>query len=552
MLVTFLPNNIKIQTETVTNLFQIARENGIDLGGICSGNKTCGKCKVLITKGNTREFLEEERNALTEEELTSGIRLACCFLVSEDTCVILKENSRSKISSEVFINRSGRKADSPADTPSRNFKRADTKDGSCNPLSYDYGIALDIGTTSVAAELWNIKAGERLGQISVLNPQHRYGADVISRITYAMADEAHLIRLTELIRECCNNLVHELAKRHNIKMKNIGFLAAAANTTMSHLFSGRPVDLLSKVPFTGVSYDSEVRKPSDMGIDINPDGCIYIMPGIGGHVGSDTLGCIIAAGLGYTKGPVLLVDIGTNGEIVLAEHGNITVCSTAAGPAFEGASLYQGMRAVEGAITQVDIKQGKITVDYIGSDNPDIKPAGICGSGIIEAVSELYRNGIMDATGRLSGEAGNRNYISLWEEKGKEVRITQKDIRELQLAKGAISAGMKILLKKQGIGPEDVDKIYLAGAFGSSVNLQKAVHIGLLPEKKPNQIEYMGNGSLAGAARLILGKISIREAERIGKSAKHLELALCGEFEEEFMNAVSFPKYKSRHRAGRK
>lgn len=533
MLITFLPINIKIQAEAGINLFQTARENGIGISGVCSGNKTCGKCKVLITKGNHREYKKEELELLNQKELEQGIRLACCFTVREDTCVILSEEDtrhvsdfKSDVSPEGNWMLKGKSGDEEGFTRD-NFK---------------YGIAFDLGTTSVAAELWNLTTGKSLLQISALNPQSSYGADVISRITYALSKTENRERLTMLIRQCCNRLIHELTEECKINITDIGKVTAAGNTTMVHLFLGRPVDTLSKVPFTGISYEGEERKPCDMDFDMNENGVIYVLPGIGGHVGSDTLGCIVSNDLYETQETILLVDIGTNGEIVLARGGTLIVCSTAAGPAFEGAALYQGMRAVKGAITQVKISNGMIRVEYIGSDIPGIKPEGICGSGIIEAASELLKNGMMDTTGRLLGEAGDKNYISLWKEGNKEVRVTQKDIRELQLAKGAIYAGMKILLKKEGITFDDVDKIYLAGAFGTNLDVKKAMHIGLIPDINPDKYRYIGNGALAGAAMLLLDKISRSAAEQIAKKASHLELALREDFETEFMNAVSFPE----------
>jgi uncharacterized 2Fe-2S/4Fe-4S cluster protein (DUF4445 family) len=529
--ITFLPINIKIQAEAGSNLFQTARENGIGISGVCSGNKTCGKCKVLITKGKQKEFKKEESEFLTKKELEQGIRLACCFLVCEDTCVILPE--------EETEHRYGFKDDFTTDShPMLKGKSEDSDSINEEDLNKDrsnkfiYGISFDIGTTSVAAELWNLATGKSLSQISTLNPQSSYGADVISRITYAISNTKNREKLTMLIRQCCK-----------INLTDICKATAAGNTTMTHLFLDRPVDTLSKVPFIGISYEGEERKPSDMGFDMNEKGVIYVLPGIGGHVGSDTLGCIISSGIYDTRETILIVDIGTNGEIVLARGGKLTVCSTAAGPAFEGAALYQGMRAVKGAITQVKINSnGSISTEYIGSDIPGIKPEGICGSGIIEAASELLKNDMMDITGRLLGEAGDKNYISLWKEGNKEVRVTQKDIRELQLAKGAVYAGMKILLNYEGINFDDLDKIYLAGAFGTNLNVEKAIHIGLIPDIDPDKYRYIGNGALAGAAMLLLNKITWEAAEQIAKTASHLELALREDFEEEFMNAVSFPE----------
>lgn len=538
MIISFLPINCKIETNSGSNLFSAAIENGIDLGGVCSGNKTCGKCKVLITKGNNLEFRKEEMDLLTESERKRGIRLACCFTIVEDTCVILLHNE-NRSGNVTFKNKK-----EIVDHKSNEIISEKESSKIERPLtgkSQNYGIAIDLGTTSVAAKLWNLNTGKSLGQMSVLNPQSRYGADVLSRITYAAESPENRLMLTDLIRKGCNTLIRELAGRSQIKPSNIKAITAAGNTIMTNLFLGREVDKLAKIPFTGISYEGEERSPSDMGFEISEDGSLYVLPGIGGHVGADTLGCILACSLYDTKETILLVDIGTNGEIVLSRKGKMTVCSTAAGPAFEGASLYQGMRAVNGAITKVFINKGNISIDYIGAGNGNIEPVGICGSGIIEAASEFYRNGIIDAAGRFLGTAGEKNYITLWKDNEKEIRVTQKDIRELQLAKGAIYAGIELLLMQEEISSAAVDKIYLAGAFGSGINIKKAFHIGLLPDIGTDRVDYIGNGALAGASKILFNQISRSKAEQISRSARHLELALCDNFQEEFLKALSFP-----------
>lgn len=535
--------NKKIQINAGSNLFHAAMENGIDFGGVCSGNRTCGKCKAMITKGNNRKYSKEERKLLTEEERNSGIRLTCCFTITEDTCVIIsgKKEKQSQVS---------RKEDKIEDSFGNLLTNSLAKE--------HYGIALDIGTTSVAARLWNLDRKEFIDEISTKNPQSLYGADVITRITYANSSGDNVRRLAYLIRECCNTLLLRLSAEHNINTNQIEAAVITANTTMSHLFLGKSVEKLAKVPFQGISYEGVKLKASDVGFQMHPNGQVYVMPGIAGHVGSDTLGCILAKDLNHAKGNHLLVDIGTNGEIVLAKEGELMVCSTAAGPAFEGASLHQGMRAIEGAISKVNIRNNLIEVELIGPEKGsaltysmnrngkavgeigDIYPIGICGSGVIEAISELLNNHIMDETGRLLGQEGDNNYVTLWKHHDKEVILTQKDIRELQLAKGAIYTGIMLLLKEAELSKSQLNYIYLAGAFGSSIDLKKAVHIGLLPPIEPDRINYIGNGALDGASKVLLGQISKAETESISKKIKHLELALCKEFQEEFLKAVNF------------
>lgn len=520
MIISFLPLNKKIQVEAGVNLYQAARENGIDLGGICSGYKSCGKCKALITKGNIKKYEPEELRLLSKDELDSGMRLTCCFTVVEDTCVILSTNRFN------------------TDQISKKSDKIAIREESNNN---QYGIAFDIGTTSVVAELWNLNEKEKLGQVSKQNPQTLYGADVISRITYANLSIDHLKKLSDTIRKCCNELIRELLDQYNIDRYSVESVVIAANTTMTHLFLNNSVQNMLRIPFIGNLYEGVEKKASQIGMEVHPKASVYIMPGIGGHVGSDTVACILAKDLLHINGNVLLIDIGTNGEIVLSKDGRLTACSTAAGPAFEGASLHQGMRAIDGAITKIEINQENITVDFIGSEKGNAYPIGICGSGVIESVSELLNHGIIDDTGRLLGIAGTKNYVTLWEETDRQVILTQKDIRELQLAKAAIYAGMCILLREEKITFSQLDKLYLAGAFGSNINIEKAINIGLLPNINPSKIEYIGNGALTGASKLLLSEVNKQDAEQIRLNTKHLELALSNDFQNEFINAISLP-----------
>lgn len=567
--------NQKLIVDAGSNLFHAALENGINLGGDCAGNKTCGKCKALITKGNNKKYREEELKYLTEEERNIGIRLACCFTITEDTCVIISDKNEKQSNKENKIKQSQKiwnNTTSIEQSKESQFSKAGNRvilenESLSNTLKNEwngnlenihYGIVFDIGTTSVVARLWNLEQKNVVDEISTHNPQSLYGADVITRMTYANSNPDNLRRLTNLIRECCNNLLLYLATEHNINKIQIESVVVTANTTMTHLFLGKSVEKFAKVPFERISYDGVELKAYDLGFHMNPNGQIYIMPGIAGHVGSDTLSCILAKDLNQVKGNHLLVDIGTNGEIVLAKAGELMVCSTAAGPAFEGASLHQGMRAIEGAISQVNIKNHTIEVTIISTEkertfiyNKDMKmqttaevrdtyPIGICGSGVIEAVSELLSNHILDKTGRLLGQAGENNYITLWKNDDKEVKLTQKDIREFQLAKGAIYAGIVLLLKKAKLSVSQLDHIDLAGAFGSNIDLNKAIHIGLLPPIGADKINYIGNGALDGASRVLLGEISKIEVERISKKIKHLELALSDDFQDEFLKAMNF------------
>ncbi len=552
MEVLFLPINQKITVNHGENLFQASREHGIDLGGVCSGGKTCGKCKVLITKGNTSPLALEELNTLTEEEIRRGMRLACCFSCTQDTCVILLDTNITKAhaktdmncsSSDVYngnVNNSNEKL--------RNEKLSNEKPDNENTSIYDsknlsgsYGVAIDIGTTQVAALLWDIEKRCVLCEKSEPNPQYLYGMDVISRITFGSKSNANAEVLCKLIQKCCNQIINQMVSETNVNPKKIESIVVVGNTTMIHIFLERPLSNLLKVPFSNINYDGVECRAIDLGFLEYKDALIYVLPGIHGHVGSDTMGCIIEKNLHSIKGITLLVDIGTNGEIVLAKDGKIVVCSTAAGPAFEGATLQQGMVAKEGAITSVRIVGDKISVDYIGSDKENSYPIGICGTGVLEALAEFYANGYMDSTGRLLNEYGLENCVTLYNDDYHRVVLTQKDIREIQLAKGAIYAGIILLLKDTGISIKDVDRIYLAGAFGSKTNYEKIIKIGLLPKVNINIIKSIGNAALNGASKFLLGDISKKDIDVIAANCSYLELATNDEFNEVFIDSISFP-----------
>lgn len=531
MIVTFLPINKKIEIEKEENLYRLAMENGIDLGGTCGGKKTCGKCKVLITKGNDKSYLPEELDTLSEEEKKKGIRLACCVTVTNDMCAIS------------MIPNKDRDENLHGTSESTKVKQI-RKDG------LQYGVAFDIGTTNVVAQLWDITNKEKLSNIERPNPQSLYGKDVISRITYGSESKENLGTLTSLIRNCCNQLIEGLIKAEGINKEDIVQGVVAANTTMTQIFCGHSVEGLRKVPVIFAEsegglhsespYKGKVYKAEELGIQIQGEGSIYVLPSIGGHVGSDILAGLHSINRQDNKENFLFIDIGTNGEIALCIDGKVSVCSTAAGPAFEGAVLQQGMTASDGAITKVEIKEDRFILDYIGNEKKEIYPIGICGPGALEAVYELIIHGKMDETGRLLGEYGDNNYVPLYDSEKGRVILTQKDIREIQLAKGAIYAGCMTLLKTCRISIGDIDRIYIAGAFGSHLDVKKAMAIGLLPKTSPQKIICVGNQSLEGAGKMLLEEKDLSELEKISTSIDHIDLALDSSFEEEFIDAISF------------
>lgn len=556
MVVTFLPINKKIDVNTGDNLYHTAIEAGISLGASCGGKKTCGKCKVLITKGNHTPLLPEEIKTLSEEEIKKGIRLACCVNIEEDICVVLigasigvsKSSEKKTLSAKEMEVKKEEKKVEKADEKREKKTEKETGEETGEKIKgeqkwtsgIEYGIAIDIGTTTVVGCLWDITNKKPLATKSRPNPQSLYGKDVISRITYGSEREENLNKLTYLIRNCCNELIKTLSYSQRISVKQIEKAVIAANTTMTQLFCGNSVEGLRKVPIHNISYEEVCYFPYEVGLAISEKGSIYVMPGIGGHVGSDTLAGIIALNLLRTKETSLLIDIGTNGEIALVHKGRVRVCSTSAGPAFEGAVLHQGMTAASGAITEIRMEEDRFYLQYIDSHIQDVKPVGICGSGALEAVYELLIHGKMDDTGRLLGKYGEDNYVTLYKDREKSVRLTQKDIREIQLAKGAIYAGCMTLLKEAGISMEEIDGVYIAGAFGSHLDVKKALRIGLIPHVDKDKVRCCGNTSLEGAGSVLLTNQDEKNMKALAEEIIHVDLALIPSFEEEFIDAMSF------------
>ncbi len=389
-----------------------------------------------------------------------------------------------------------------------------------------YGAALDIGTTSLAVSLVDLDTGAVIGTASALNPQTAYGGDIMSRLGHAIRGEG-LQELRSSVLRGLNSVLEEACGRADISPGDIWGVAVVGNTAMHHLFLGLDVQHLALSPYMPVILEPLLVTAADTGLDVRPEGMVYCLPNLGGFVGADLAGVLLATRLWETDAPRLVLDLGTNGEILLGHRGKVWACSTAAGPAFEGGAISCGMRAVSGAIQAVSINGGDIRLDVIGGGSP----VGVCGSGLIDAVAELLSSGILDRDGRLHGAE-----FALAE----GVILTQKDIRQLQLAKGAIRAGVEVLLKIAGLEPEDLEEVILAGTFGNYVDERKAVQIGLLPPVAPEKVRPIGNAALDGARMALLSAGARRALEDAAKSVEHISLALRADFQEIFMERVNF------------
>jgi uncharacterized 2Fe-2S/4Fe-4S cluster protein (DUF4445 family) len=422
-----------------------------------------------------------------------------------------------------------------------------------------YGIAFDIGTTTVVGTIVDLTSGVEISRASRLNSQVVYGEDTISRIQHVITNSDGRSDMVEKIKEVINEIIIEASEKAGIKTDEIYEAVFVGNTTMSHLLLELDPAGLSQIPFVPVINSGVNLRACDAGIKIHSRGNLYVLPNIAGFVGSDTVGVMLACNY-LEDGPAqLAVDVGTNGELALRKDHSLIVCSTAAGPALEGAALTCGMRAANGAIEHVRFTPEGVECDVIGNTTP----VGLCGSGIIDILAELLNAGIVDSYGamlqggQLKGKVpGNlldriitydgqpAFIVSSGVEDGtkkRDVIITQQDIRQIQLAKGAISAGIQLILEQMSMTADDLDEILLAGAFGNYIRKESAQRIGLLPHVPVERIRFVGNAASTGAKMALLSQGVRYDADKIRHRARHLELANLPEFMNALTEQMLFP-----------
>ena len=417
------------------------------------------------------------------------------------------------------------------------------------------GVAIDLGTTTIVGSLVDMLNGNILAVSAKTNPQSSYGADVISRINYSISEPGGLGKLQTLVINAINEIIEDLCESSGAKFREIYELSLAGNTIMNHLFLGVNPQYIAEAPYIPAYRKSQRFMAEELGIAMLPRGPISTLPNISGYVGGDITGFIIACDLHKREKITLGIDIGTNGEIVLGSKEKLLCCSTAAGPAFEGGQISCGMRAMEGAIDKFFIDEDRLFYHVIG----DVEPRGVCGTGLIDIIAEMVRVGIVDESGRIvSPESflgpewikkrivvNNHNYDFMLVAEDDDgckmpVHLKQQDIRELQLAKGAVAAGIEILAKELGITVDQIEEVLIAGAFGSYLNKYNAQRIGLIPNIAPEKIRFVGNAASMGAKKYLLSKAIRIEAERIIETAKYIELSLRLDFQEIFAEKMFF------------
>ncbi|MGQ9788694.1 MAG: ASKHA domain-containing protein, partial [Candidatus Hadarchaeaceae archaeon] len=418
-----------------------------------------------------------------------------------------------------------------------------------------YGLAVDIGTTTVVGYLIDLNDGELMSVGSLLNPQIPFGEDVVTRITYCIQNEGGLEKINQAIIDGLNKIIKDVCSNANIKSEEIYEVTIVGNTTMHHLFLKLNPKFLALSPFTPVLRKGIDVKAREIGLKTNPNANVHVLPLIAGFVGADTVGVILSTNIYKEPELTLATDIGTNGEIMLGNEDYIEVCSTAAGPAFEGAHLKHGMRGEPGAIEKINIKTDTLEVEYSTIDN--LPPKGICGSGIVDAVAQMFLAGVVLRNGNINPAIQsprirrNQNmleFVLAWEkdtERGVgDIVITQRDIREIQLAKAALYSGAKILMKRRQIEEKDIERVYLAGAFGTYIDKLSAKVIGLYPDIPLSKVKSVGNAAGMGAKQALTSREKRKEAEAIARNTHYLELTIAPEFNDEFISAMYLPHAK--------
>ena len=624
--VLFQPSGRRGEVETGKSVLEAARELGVTLESVCGGKATCGKCRVRIDSRPASPgpeilspFTFEEGKFINEDERKAGYRLACAARLSGDAMVYLPEESRGF---QQVIRKEAREISlklNPAiksyylefppptlEEPLADFERlqralsasyglkdlridypalqalphrlrsADWKvtvliwmdreiiDLRPGRLEDFYGAALDIGTTTVALYLCSLRTGKVVAAGSMMNPQVNYGEDVMARITYCMMNPGEgLSLLRGAILDGLNGLIQSSAASAGICAEDLLEITVVGNTAMHHLFLGIDPQPLGLSPFPPAVHRALDLKARDIGVKIHPAANVHLLPNEAGFVGADNVGVLIAEEPYRREEMSLIIDVGTNGELVLGNRRRLLSSSCATGPAFEGAHIRFGMRAAPGAIEKVRILPGTMEVKYkiIGREEwsdecspGELQVRGICGSGIIDAVAEMFRAGVLDKSGRIHGTLNTRRlrkaergfeFVLAWAEEtaiGQDITVSTSDVRAVQLAKGALYSGAKIMMKTLGL--ERVDRVVLAGGFGSYIDPERAMILGMFPDCDLANVVSAGNAAGDGARMALLSREKRAEAERIAREVEYVELTVAPDFTMEFAEAMAFPHQK--------
>ena len=567
---------------------------GIRLPLECGGRGACGKCRIRFRAG-APEPVSADLRLLPSTDLAAGSRLACQHEIQEDSEVELPDEThdlRSKAAVDFDLDgevpASGVECLEVELAPPSGEKTGaeDLLDALCGsgPLALSalrhlgerprgvrhavrvvrgpkgvldvrpsddpcpvLGAAIDVGTTTLAVYLYDLARGHRIGSAAGFNPQRAFGADVISRIGKVRREgAAGLAELHRAVIDEVNGLLLDACTEAGVRSTSVYRAVVVGNPTMIHLFAGISPVGIDRSPYVPIFLHGSELPASDLGLGIHPAADVILPPGVSGYVGSDIVAGVLATSLGASGRPELLVDVGTNGELVASVDGRLVSCSTAAGPAFEGAAIVQGMSAIPGAVEDVHINGETVHATVIGG----AAPRGLCGTGLIGAIDELCRCGIIDGTGRL--QTNGTRWTSRLRGAGRDARflltegetpvfLYQKDIREFQLGKAAIRAGIDTLLDALGIAPSQVETLYVGGAFGTHLDPRRAIRTGLLPRVDAARVRAVGNSAGHGATMILLDRERGRNAKMLAERAEYIELSTSASFSDLYVERMSFP-----------
>jgi uncharacterized 2Fe-2S/4Fe-4S cluster protein (DUF4445 family) len=594
----FEPVGRRIDVPAGTDLLAAAQAAGVQLASLCGGIGSCDSCKVRLMRGSLSRPTLEEQAALSDADLAAGFRLACQAIPSTDVKVDIPPESLTApqrlqiegLETELAVAPAVSPIDVAVEPASLQDLRGDDArlvaalqaigiqgvnfpyrvlrtlpeilranawqvrlalDGkqviaALPPNAPLLGVAVDVGSTKVAAYLVELAGGNTLAKSGIMNPQVAFGEDVVSRIAYANQNPAQRQLLHQRIIDALNDLIAELCLQSGVRREQIVEAVVVGNTAMHHFFLDLPVQQLGAAPYVPALSGAIELQASDIGLQLAGGARLFVPPNIAGYVGADHISMLLATGVWQAEGNVLALDIGTNTEISLVSQGKILSCSTASGPVFEGAYIHDGMRAAPGAIERVQITGENVRIQTI----EDLSPVGICGSGILDAVAEMLKAGILDRNGRmLAGHPLVRQFDSTLglqladgsdSGHGRPVRVDRKDVHEIQLAKGAIRAGTQILLIEAGLQDQDLDQVVIAGAFGTYIHIPSAIQVGMLLDLPLERFHQVGNAAGVGARQMLISREMRSLASEICRKVNYIELTTHVDFTEQFMRAIFF------------
>ncbi len=597
--ITLAPSGKALDYAPGASLLEILLDNDVVVDNPCNGKGTCGKCRVKLHAGQEFPVTETEERLLSPKDREAGIRLACLIEPAEDVTVEVVHKERKH---EVLTTGLMPEFEFAPETEKRTVvvhrptldDQTPFEDQICEQLGVEavaldvlaeaalvpgewtavlhggqvvrleegdttdslYGVAIDIGTTTVVCELVNMVTGELLSNASQINAQKVFGLDVLTRITYELEHpDCGVANLQKAMVKSINGMIDEICQDTGVPRTSIYEIAVGANCTMMHMLLGVDARCIGKAPFAPAFARAKDLPAASIGIDVAPGARLYCLPHVSAYIGADIVAGAYVCELEKEPGNVLFIDIGTNGEIVLASHGKLLSCSCAAGPALEGMNISAGMRAAEGAIEEVEITEEGNKFKIIG----EAEPAGLCGSGILAVMRELLKTGIVRKNGAFAktekfadddyrsrviveGDDGKRAFLLT--EEPERMLVTQSDVRQVQLAKGAILSGFVALLNKAGITMDDLEKVVIAGQFGAHLTPNSITGTGILPQEVEDRIIYAGNTSKTGAYMALMSGAVKRDMERLAHEMDYMELGATENYERLFSDCLIFPEYK--------